>query len=63
MLKYPDCEECQLLYHTGVDDNLINKFHEDKATVSQLPKLAQKTLRKWRKQKGYTTEEEDSESE
>lgn len=30
---------------------------------SQLPKLAQKTLRKWRKQKGYTTEEEDSDSE
>lgn len=58
MLKYPDCEECRLLYNIGVDDNLINKFHEDKATANQLPKLAQKTLRKWREKKGYAQTEE-----
>jgi len=61
MLKYPDCEECKLLYNIGVDDNLINKFHEDKATISQLPKPAQKVLRKWRERKGYTKKEDSDE--
>ena len=52
-LKYPDCEECSFLWNMGVDDKQINDLHEDKITVAQLPKIAQKFLKKWREKKGY----------
>ena len=57
-LKYPDCEECQLLYKLGVENKLINDFHENNKTLSQLPKPAQKVLRRWRVRKGYVKPDE-----
>ena len=52
-LRYPDCEECKFLYSLGVDNKQINALHEDKITVAQLPRIAQKCLNKWRERKGY----------
>jgi len=57
-LKNPDCEECRFLWNMGVDDKQINDLHEDKITVAQLPKIAQKYLTKWRRKKGYLAESE-----
>lgn len=52
-LKYPDCEVCQLLNKIGVDPKLINDFHEDKISMSRLPKPARKLLKAYYKRKGW----------
>ena len=52
-LKYPECEECKILYSINVENKQINELHEDKITIAQLPKLAQRYLKRWRTKKGY----------
>ena len=52
-LKHPDCRECQLLDNIGVDRKLINAYHDDEISITRLPKMAQKVLRRYRKKMGY----------
>jgi len=52
-LKYPDCPECQLLDKLLVDRELINAYHDDEIDITQLPKIAQKFLKRYRKKRGY----------
>jgi len=52
-LKHPDCPECQLLDKLLIDRELINAYHDDEIPITQLPKLAQKFLKSYRKRRGY----------
>jgi hypothetical protein len=48
-LRHPDCPECQLLDKLGVERELINAYHNDEINMTRLPKVAQKTLKDYRK--------------
>jgi len=52
-LKHHDCPECQLLDKLGVERKLINAYHDDEIDITRLPKVAQRTLREYRKRRGY----------
>ena len=44
MLKYPSCEICQFLKEIGVEDEIINDYHEGKIDFTDLPDFAQEEL-------------------
>jgi len=52
-LSHPNCPECQLLDKLGVERKLINAYHDDEIGITRLPKVAQKTLKGYRKRRGY----------